>query len=266
LGSRFFTTEALVIGSMRYREADRIVTLYTRERGRLGAIAKGVRRTSSKVGGRLEPFGLIRASLHTGHGLYTVVGVETLRTFQGVRDELFRMEEGARLFAAVRHLFPAEEGSVPAFNVLVRGIACLAESPNPATAASLVLATRLKLLVLLGYAPETSRCAGCGGEGSVYGFSPALGGVVCETCAGIGAGSAGVGARGGAGVSVDPGTSRGAEAFGGPSCFPLSAGAVATLRTFLDKPLAEVESYDFDERAVAEVEQVLIQTLAHHGH
>ena len=85
---------------MRYREADRIVTLYTRERGRLGAIAKGVRRTKSKVGGRLEPFSLVRASLYSGRGLYTVVGVDTLRTFQGVRDELFRMEEGARLFLA----------------------------------------------------------------------------------------------------------------------------------------------------------------------
>lgn len=238
VSSRFFTTEALVIGSMRYREADRIVTLYTRDRGRLGAIAKGIRRTSSKVGGRLEPFSLIRASLHAGHGLYTVAGVETLRTFQGVRDELFRMEEGARLFAAVRHLFPGEEGSVPAFNLLVRGIACLAESSDPAAAVSVVLATRLKLLVLLGYAPEASRCAECGNEGPIYGFSPALGGVVCDQCGG--------------GAST--------------SCFPLTAGAVSTLRAFLDKPLVEIEGFAFDERAIAEVEQVLQQTLAHHGH
>ena len=59
MSSRFFTTDALVIGSMRYREADRIVTLYTRDRGHLSAIAKGVRRTKSKVGGRLEPFSLV---------------------------------------------------------------------------------------------------------------------------------------------------------------------------------------------------------------
>ena len=114
MSSRFFTTDALVIGSMRYREADRIVTLYTRDRGRLSAVAKGVRRTKSKVGGRLEPFSLVRASLHAGRGtLYTVVGVETVRTFQGVRDELFRMEEGARLLSAVRHLFPGEEAQRP---------------------------------------------------------------------------------------------------------------------------------------------------------
>lgn len=238
MSSRFFTTEALVIGSMRYREADRIVTLYTRERGRLGALAKGVRRTKSKVGGRLEPFSLVRASLYPGRGLYTVVGVDTVRTFQGVREQLFRMEEGARLCAAVRHLFPAEEGSTAAFNLLVRGVARLAESPDPPAAAGVVLATRLKLLALLGYAPQMGCCVRCGCEGPFYGFSPSLGGMVCESCAVAGA----------------------------VSCFALSDGAVSTLRLLLDNPLAGIGGFDFDERALAEVEQVVAQTLAHHGH
>lgn len=238
MSSQVFTTEALVIGSMRYREADRIITLYTRDRGRLGAIAKGVRRTKSKVGGRLEPFSLVRASLYAGHGLYTVVGVDTLRTFQGVRDELFRLEEGARLFLAVRHLFPQEEGSTPAFNLLVRGVARLSEAADPAAAAGVVLATRLKLLGLLGYAPEMSHCALCGGEGPFYGFSPGQGGIICEPCADD--------------VAV--------------SCFPLSPGAVSTLRTLLANPLAELEGFELDRRAMAEAEQVVAQLLAYHGH
>lgn len=239
MSSRFFTTDALVIGSMRYREADRIITLYTKDRGRLSAVAKGVRRTKSKVGGRLEPFSLVRMSLHSGRGtLYTVVGVETVRTFQGVRDELFRMEEGARLLTAVRHLFPVEEGSAPAFNLLVRGVARLAEAEDAATAAGIVLATRLKLLVLLGYAPELSHCAQCGSEGPLYGFSPSLGGVVCESCVGA----------------------------AGVSCFALSGGAVATLRTLCQNSLADVRDLELDDRATAEVEQVVAQTLAFHGH
>lgn len=238
MSSRFFTTEALVIGSMRYREADRIVTLYTRDRGRLGGIARGVRRTRSKVGGRLEPFSLVRASLYSGRGLYTILGVDTVRTFQGVREELFRMEEGARLLGAIRHLFPQEEGSVPAFNLLVRGVARLAEAPDAAAAAGVVLATRLKLLALLGYTPEMSRCAACGGQGPMYGFSPSLGGVVCERCASA----------------------------GGASCFALSAGALATLHALLETSLVEVERLDLDHRATAEVEQVVAQTLAYHGH
>jgi DNA repair protein RecO (recombination protein O) len=243
LSSHFFTTDALVIGSMRYGEADRIVTLYTRDRGKVSVIAKGVRRTKSKVGGRLEPFSLVRMSLHSGRGsLYTVLGVETVRTFQGVRDELFRMEEGARLLNAIRHLFPAEEGSAPAFNLLVRGVARLAEAEDAAIAAGVVLATRLKLLVLLGYAPEVSQCARCGTEGPFYGFSPGLGGVVCVSCV--------------------------EEAGAGPeaACFALSAGALATLRTLCQNSLAEIKDLDLDDRATAEVEQVVAQTLAFHGH
>ncbi len=239
MSSRFFTTDALVIGSMRYREADRIVTLYTRDRGRLSAVAKGVRRTKSKVGGRLEPFSLIRASLHAGRGtLYTMVGVDTIRTFQGVRDELFRMEEGARLLTAVRHLFPGEEASAPAFNLLARGVAGLAEAEDAATAMNMVLATRLKLLVLLGYAPEVSRCARCGREGPLYGFSPGLGGMLCEPC-------------------VET---------AGTACFALSTGAVSTLRCLVENPLSDVKGLELDDRATAEVEQVLAQTLAYHGH
>jgi DNA repair protein RecO (recombination protein O) len=238
MGSRFLTTDALVIGSMRYGEADRILTLYTLDRGRLGVIAKGVRRTKSKTGGRLEPFSLVRVSLYAGRGLYTVVGVETLRTFQGVRDELFRMDEGARLLSAVRHLFPEEEGHVQAFNLLARGIARLADAADPEAAANVVLATRLKLLALLGYAPAAYGCAVCGEEGRAYGFSPSLGGIVCERCA----------------------------ATGSHSCFALTPGALATLRALLDSPLSEVEHLDLDERALAEVEQVVSQTLAYHGH
>jgi DNA repair protein RecO (recombination protein O) len=230
------TTEALVIGSMRYGEADRILTLYTRDRGRIGAIAKGVRRVKSKTGGRLEPFSLVRVSLYSGRSLYNVVGVDTLRTFQGVRDELFRMEEGSRLLSAVRHLFPEEEGHAQAFNLLVRGIARLNEAGDAEAAANVVLATRLKLLAALGYAPSTAGCAACGEGAEPFGFSASLGGVVCLDCA-----------------SSHP-------------CFALSAGALATLRTLLDSPLAEVDCLDLDRRAVAEVEQVVTQTLAYHGH
>jgi len=238
VSSRFFTTEALVIGSMRFKEADRIVTLYTRERGRLSGIARGVRRTKSKVGGRLEPFTLSQVSLYSGRNLYTVVGAETLRTFQAVRDELFRMEEGARLMSATRHLFPSEERNTPAFNLLVRGVAKLAEASDAAEAAKVVLATRLKLLAVMGYAPDLGRCARCGGDAPPFGFSAGLGGVVCESCA----------------------------SEGGTACFLLSSGALATMRLLLESPLAELTRMDVDDRALIEVEQVVSQTLAYHGH
>lgn len=236
MGSRSFTTEALVIGSMRYREADRIVTLYTRDRGRLGALAKGVRRLSSKVGGRLEPFSLVRVSLHPGRGLYTVVGVDTVRTFQSVRDELFRMQEGARLLSWVRRLFPQEESNPAVFNLLVRAVALLAAA-DVEGAAKVVLATRLKLLALLGYAPDLGGCVVCGRSAGLFGYSPARGGLVCDTC-----------------------LSAGEEGFG------LSGAALASLRELMARPLAEIENIPLEPATAAEVEQVLTQTLAYHGH
>lgn len=223
---------------MRYGEADRIVTLYTKDRGRIGAIAKGVRRTKSKVGGRLEPFSLVRASLCTGRTLYTVVGVDTLRTFQGVRDEFFRMEEGGRLLIAVRRLFPGEEVNIPAFNLLVRSCARLAETHDAAMAAGVVLAARVKLLALLGYAPEVSHCASCGSDSGLHEFSPGLGGAVCEDCA----------------VTREIG------------CFPLSERARCGLRMLLENTLADIERLDLDDQTAAEVEQVMAQILAYHGH
>src|SRR6185437_1767472 len=77
---RSYKTEAVVLRSIRYAEADRILHLYTAERGRIGAIAKGIRKTTSRVGGRLEPLGHVELLLHQGGGeLQTVTGVELIR-------------------------------------------------------------------------------------------------------------------------------------------------------------------------------------------
>jgi len=235
--SRFFTTEGLVIGSMRYREADRIVTLYTRDRGRISAIAKGLRRTSSKVGGRLEPFSLVRVSLYPGRGLYTVVGTETIRTFQDIRSQLYRIEQGALLLSCVRQLFPQAEANPSVFNLLVRALANLAKASDVQAAAKVVLAARLKLLALLGYAPELAFCSRCGARQDSYLFSPSRGGLVCKSC-----------------------WSAGEEVF------PLSHQGLTVLRALLTRPLGEAFVVDFDEKAAAEAEQVLAATLAHHGH
>ena len=240
MSSRFFTTDALVIGSMRYREADRIVTLYTRDRARLSAVAKGVRRTKSKVGGRLEPFSLVRMSLHAGRGsLYTVIGVETVRTFQGVRDELFRMEEGARLLTAVRHLFPGEEASTPAFNLLVRGVARLAEAEDaadrvgrgarhPAEAAGAARATPPRC--------RTAHAAAARGRSTAS--RPAWAAWCASPASRPPAPPASLSA---------PGPWRRCA----PSC---------------QNALADIKDLELDDRATAEVEQVLAQTLAFHGH
>lgn len=235
---RSLKTEALVLGSFRLHDADRVVTLYTKERGRLSAVAKGIRRTRSRVGGRLEPFSLVHVVLYPGRSLYTVTGVDTIRTFQGVRDTLFRMEEGARLLEVVRRLFPEEEEHVDAFNLLVRAVAHLSRAGDRVEAARVVLATRVKLLLVLGYLPELEGCVQCGSEEYLCNFRPAAGGVLCRDCAN-------------------------GE---GHDSFTISESGLATLRALLEQPLADVVALDLDARAASEVEFVVDQMLAHHGH
>src|SRR5207302_4945915 len=95
-------TEAIVLRSIRYGEADRILHLYTPGYGRLAAIAKGVRRARSRFGARLEPFFHIRVILHEGRGdLHTVTGVDTIATHAGLRDHAATLDAAARACDAV---------------------------------------------------------------------------------------------------------------------------------------------------------------------
>lgn len=238
MNGRSVKTEALVLGSIRLRDADRIVTLYTKERGRVSAVAKGVRRARSRVGGRLEPFSLVHVVLYPGRSLYTIAGVDTIRTFQGARDTLFRLEEGARLLEAVRRQFPEEEGHTDAFNLLVRAVAHLARAGDRAEAARLVLATRVKLLLVLGYLPELDSCVHCGSDEFLCSFGPAVGGVLCREC-----------------------TSEGGHGY-----FSISEAGLSTLRALLERPLAEAAAVHLDAQAASEVELTVDQVLAHHAH
>lgn len=237
--SHTLKSEALVLSSRRLGEADRIVGLYTRECGRLSAVAKGIRRTRSRTGGRLEPFSLVHVVLYSGRGsLYTVTSVDTIRSFQAVRDSLFRMQEGAHLVEAVRRVFPEEEQNPAAFNLLVRGMAALAAAADEAAAAQVTLAVRLKLLLASGYLPELDSCISCGSGRDLSGFQPSQGGMLCAAC-----------------FTTDS-----------HDCFAVSPEALAALRDLLERPLAEMDALVLPQRSSAEVERILTQTLAYHGH
>src|ERR687884_1902856 len=95
MAGRTYQTEAIVLRSLRYGEADRILHLYTRRRGRIGAIAKGIRKTKSRVGARLEPLSHVQLHLHEGSGeLQTVTGVDLVRPHAAVRDVPYRLAVG----------------------------------------------------------------------------------------------------------------------------------------------------------------------------
>lgn len=227
-----FKTEAVVLRSIRYGEADRILHLYSRERGRIGAVAKGVRRPKSRFGGRLEPLFRVGLVLHEGRGeLYTVTSVETIHPHATLRENGESLKRATEACQAVLRLFDSAEPNVLAYNLLCHELALLDSSPSAARRAQ-ALGFRLKLLLAAGFVPELSSCASCGEREHLGAFSAGAGGVVCAACE---AGS-----------------------------FPLDPQAHEFLVAALGRPLAEVP--DAPERALAQADRAIAETLEHHAH
>jgi|SRR4051794_21314099 len=175
-------TQAVVLRSIRFGEADRIVHLYTPYRGRIGAIAKGARRARSRFGGRLEPFFRLDLVLHEGRSeLLTVTSAATVSGYPRLRADGRALDSAARACDAVARLFETGEPHPDVFNLLCNELALLDAAPAIATHAN-QLAFRLKLLVAAGLAPQLAACASCGAREHLTGFSGAAGGVVCSAC------------------------------------------------------------------------------------
>lgn len=224
--------EAVVLRSIRYGEADRVLHLYTDRRGRVGAVAKGVRRVRSRFGGRLEPLSRVRLVLHEGRGeLLTVTQADTVNAHASLRENRAALERGNEACEAVLRLFDSAEPNGPAFNLLCRELALLDADPAAATRAQ-ALAFRLKLLLAAGFVPELAACATCGDREHLGAFSASAGGVVCGAC----------------------------EA----SSFPLDSEAHAFMVDSLARPLAEAPSAP--EVALRQADRAVSETLEHHAH
>jgi DNA repair protein RecO (recombination protein O) len=161
-------TQAVVLRSLRFAEADRVLHLYTLDQGRIGAIAKGVRKTKSRFGARLEPLSHVEIMLHRGSGeLQTVTGVELLHSHHATREDTYRLGVGLVGAEAMLRLFGEPEANARAFEALTR---------------FLDLTDELELLWLSGYLPHLESCAECGATDTLVGYSPQAGGAVCRTC------------------------------------------------------------------------------------
>jgi DNA repair protein RecO (recombination protein O) len=227
-------TEAVVLRSIRFGEADRILHLYSANRGRIGAIAKGARRPKSRFGGRLEPFFRLDLVLHEGRGeLLTVTNVATVDGYPRLRSSGPALGAGARACDAVLRLLDSAEANRPAYNLLSRYLGLLDDpAAERAAAVETALSFRLKLALAAGFAPELASCARCGEAEHLVGFSGAAGGVVCAGCE---AGS-----------------------------FPLSEEAHRFMVEAIAKPLSEAPAAG--ERELRQVERAVGETLEHHAH
>jgi DNA repair protein RecO (recombination protein O) len=180
-----YRDEAVVLRTQKLGEADRIVTLLTRRHGRVRAVAKGVRRTGSKFGARVEPFMHVDLQLHTSNiegsgGLDIVTQAETLAPFgEAIAADYGRYTAGTAVLETAERLTAEErEPSLRLFLLMVGALRALADGEHTPT---LVLdAFILRALAISGYEPVLDNCALCGAEGPHRAFVVSSGGVVCN--------------------------------------------------------------------------------------
>lgn len=226
-------TQAVVLRTMRYGEADRILRLYTPHRGHVGAIAKGVRRAKSRFGGRLEPFFHLDLVLYEGRSdLLTVTSAETVESHTRLRGDMRALEMASRACDAVGRLFDTPEPHPPVFHLLANELGLLDADPARHATQANQLAFRLKLLLVAGLTPQLSGCAVCGEREHLAAYSGAAGGVVCGACEGSG--------------------------------FPLTEDAHTFMVEALGRPLAEAPAAD--DRALRLAERAILDTVEHHAH
>lgn len=179
---RLSRDEAIVLRTQKLGEADRIITLLTRSSGRVRAVGRGVRRTTSKFGARLEPFMHVDVQIAAGHSLDVIAQVETLSPFaRPIGADYARYTAGTAMLETAERLV-AEEGepAVQHYLLLFGGLRALADGVHEPT---LVLDSfLLRALAVSGYAPSFDSCARCGLEGPHRNFSAGAGGILCNGC------------------------------------------------------------------------------------
>ena len=226
-----------MLRSFRLGEADRVLHLYTLERGRVGAVAKGIRKTKSRFGARLEPLSHVELLLHQGGGeLHTVTGVDLIHAHRAAREDSYRLGVGLVGLEAMLRLFTEQEGNPRAFQALTRFLEALDELEPRTTSAGvdpLALSFQLKLLWVSGYLPHLTSCAECGAETGLAGYSPRAGGAVCGNCA--------------------------------SEALPLSGPGLRGIEGLLRRPLAEASDPGLTGRSASEALGVITASYEYHG-
>lgn len=181
-----YRDQGVVLRTHKLGEADRIITLLCRDHGKVRAVARGVRRTSSKFGARLEPFSHIDVQFVTGRSLDVVTQVESVRHYgRPLASDFGRWTMGQVMVETVDRLVVEErEPALAHYRLLLGALRTLGHgTPDGVRPGAMVLdAYLLRAMAISGYAPTFTSCAVCGAAGPHRAFSPAAGGSVCAMC------------------------------------------------------------------------------------
>ena len=179
-----YRDEAVVLRTHKLGEADRIVTLLTRAHGKVRAVAKGVRRTGSKFGARLEPFMVADVQLYEGRSLDIITQAESLGSYGALISEDYDSYTAASVMVEAADKLTESEGSLQQYLLLVGALRSLSRREH---GPSLTLDSYLlRAVSMAGWAPSFQDCARCAAVGDHVAIIVQLGGVVCDDCAGPG--------------------------------------------------------------------------------
>ncbi len=172
-----YREDAVVLRTHKLGEADRIVVLMTQGRGKVRAVAKGVRKTRSRFGGRLEPPNHVSLLLYEGRDLHSINQADSVETHRSLREDLDRMTDAQALVEAVDQVAQEGEANPAMFRMLTAALRTLGEAPERPVL--LVGAFYWKLLALEGVAPVLDECVHCGSP-EVVSYEPSEGGTLCR--------------------------------------------------------------------------------------
>ncbi len=173
-----YRDEAIVLGSAKSSEANRVVFLLTRDHGRMAAAANGVRKTKSRIGARLEPMCHVDIMIKPGKSLATVDEVRLVTVQHKLHSDLQRLTQGMAMLEVVNKMTPEHEPVPQIFEMLRGALVALEERRSPLVLAGFYW----KLLALEGSAPLLESCVSCGAADELVGFDVLEGGVQCAGC------------------------------------------------------------------------------------
>ncbi len=173
-----YRERGIVLRTIKLGEADRIVTLVTEGHGKLRAVAKGVRRTKSRFGARLEPLSHVALLCYEGRNLDTITQAEAVEHFRAVREDLDRLSRAVCLLELVDAVVQEGDDDPRLYQMLLGALRTLAAGPAPL----LGPAFTWKLLAQQGFSPVLDGCVRCGGDGDLVAFDVSEGGALCRSC------------------------------------------------------------------------------------